>query len=119
MKFRWCTISVNNMEESIKFYKDIVGLPIDRRFASGTGAEICFLGEGETKVELISGPDYKSHGSVEGISLGFEAASLDEMIEFIKEKGIEMKGPYQPNPHIRFIYVKDPNGVIIQFSQSM
>lgn len=117
MKFRWCTISVNNMEESIKFYKDIVGLPIDRRFTSGTGSEICFLGDGETKVELID--DHKSHANAEGISLGFETASLDEMIEFIKEKGLEIEGPYQPNPHIRFIYVKDPDGVKIQFSQSI
>lgn len=117
MKFCWCTISVNNMEESIKFYKDIVGLPVDRRFTSGTGSEICFLGEGETKVELID--DHKSHANTEGISLGFETASLDGMIELIKEKGLEMEGPYQPNPHIRFIYVKDPDGVKIQFSQSM
>lgn len=26
---------------------------------------------------------------------------------------------YQPNPHVKFFYVKDPNGVAIQFVENM
>ena len=32
MKFCWCTIAVQNMEESLKFYQEIVELSISRRF---------------------------------------------------------------------------------------
>lgn len=116
MKFCWCTITVNNMEDSLKFYQEIVGLSIYRRFTGGPDTEIAFLGEGETKVELIHNPSHKASGSVEGISLGFEVKSVDEMIKFISDKGLKVdKGPYQPNPHTKFFYVKDPNGVSIQF----
>ena len=120
MSFCWCTINVNNMEDSLKFYQDIVGLSIDRKFMAGPKVEICFLGDGETKVELICDENKKVTQSVEGISLGFEVKSVDEMINFIKEKGLEVKGEiYQPNPHVKFFYVKDPNGFTIQFVENI
>ncbi|VBB05896.1 glyoxalase/bleomycin resistance protein/dihydroxybiphenyl dioxygenase [Lucifera butyrica] len=121
MKFCWCTITVQDMEDSLKFYQEIVGLSISRRFAAGPGVEISFLGDGETKVELICSSNHKvNNNNIEGISLGFEVESVDEKIKFIKEKGLEVdSGPYQPNPHIKFFYVKDPNGVSIQFVENM
>jgi lactoylglutathione lyase len=120
MKFCWCTITVNNMEESLKFYEEIVGLSLNRRFAAGPGMEIAFLGVGGTEVELIFNPNHKASGNIDGISLGFEVNSVDEKIKFIKEKGLAVdSGPYQPNPHIKFFFVKDPNGVSIQFVENM
>ena len=120
MKFCWCTITVDNMEESLKFYQEIVGLSISRRFVGGPGVEISFLGDGETKVELISEPSHKAPKDIAGVSLGFEVKSVDEKIKFIKEKGLEVdSGPYQPNPHVRFFYVKGPSGVKIQFVENM
>ena len=120
MKFCWSTIKVKNLEESLKFYQDIVGLNISKRYNAGPGKEIAFLGEGETKIELIcsEGLDEVSYG--EHIALGFEVDSLDEMISFVKEKGIDIhSGPFQPNPHVRFFYVLDPNGLKIQFVENM
>ena len=120
MGFCWCTITVDNMDDSLKFYQEIVGLSINRRFTAGAGVEISFLGEGETKVELVCNPNYKAKGKAEGISLGFEVKSVDEMIKFINEKGIEVEsGPFQPNPHIKFFHIKDPDGVSIQFVENM
>lgn len=119
MKFCWCTISVNNMDESLKFYQEIVGLPLNRRYGAGPGVEIAFLGDGETQVELIS----YGKGNVQigqDISLGFTVKSVDETIEFLKEKGIAVEsGPMQPNPHVRFFFVLDPNGVRIQFVEQI
>jgi len=119
MKFCWCTLGVKDMEESVKFYRDIVGLPVNRRFPAGPGLEIAFLGEGETKVELICGEKYPALAAA-GISLGFEVKSLDGTMQFIKEKGLEAaSGPFQPNPHIKFFYVKDPDGHSVQFVENM
>lgn len=120
MKFCWCTITVADMQESLKFYQEIVGLSINRRFVTGPGMEIAFLGDGETKIELISNPNHKAINNIEDISLGFEVESVDEMIKLIKEKGLEVhSGPFQPNPHVRFFFVKDPNGISIQFVENM
>lgn len=120
MKFCWCTITVSNMEESLRFYKEVVGLSVNRRFAAGPGVEISFLGDEETKIELIYDTTHKLGNNVQGISLGFEVESVDEMIKLIKEKGLEVDdGPFQPNPHMKFFFVKDPNGVSIQFVENI
>ncbi|WP_291632407.1 VOC family protein [Clostridium sp.] len=120
MKFCWSTLMVINLEESIKFYKEIVGLNVSRRFNAGPAVEIAFLGDGETKIELICNEAVKEVRLGEDISLGFEVNSLDEMMALVKEKGIDINsGPFQPNPHTKFFYVLDPNGLKIQFVENI
>ena len=119
MKFCWCTINVKNLEESLKFYQEIVGLSTDKRLKAGPTAEVVFLGDGETKVELIYDEANTAVNIGQDISLGFETDSLDRMIELLEEKGVQLhSGPFQPNPHTKFIFVLDPNGVKIQFCQN-
>lgn len=118
MKFCWCTISVRNMDESLKFYQEIVGLDLSRRFKAGPDTEIAFLGNGETKIELVSGKKDINIG--QDISVGFEVESVDKMISFLKEKGVGiLNGPIQPNPHVKFFYVSDPNGLKVQFVENI
>jgi len=120
MKFCWSTLRVNDLEESLNFYQEIVGLKVDRRFKAGPGSEIVFLGDGETKIELMYNEGNKNVDMGEDISLGFEVESADEMMEFVKEKGISIhSGPFQPNPHVKFFFVQDPNGLIIQFVENI
>ncbi len=53
------------------------------------------------------------------ISLGFAVDSVDEMMAFVKEKGIAIHScPFEPSPHVKFFYVLDPNGLKIQFLES-
>lgn len=118
MSFCWCTINVSNMAESLKFYQEIVGLAISRRIEAGPGAEIIFLGDGETKIELMSHPKIKDISIGKDISLGFEVESLEEKYAFIREKGIDCTEIYQPNPFVKFFFVTDPNGVKVQFVQN-
>lgn len=116
MKLSWCTIHVKDMEKSLKFYREIVGLKEKTRFKAGPEMEIVFLGEGETKIELIYDKSKKEVNIGEDISLGFKVDSLDKKMEFVKEKGIEIhSGPFQPNPNTRFFFILDPNGLKIQF----
>ena len=119
MKYCWTTIIVEDLDASIAFYRDIVGLPVNRRYNAGPDVEITFLGAGETQIELIrrsGGPAVIGDGMV----LGFAVESLDETLAFIADHGIMVEsGPFQPNDHVKFFYVLDPNGVKVQFSESM
>lgn len=116
MKFLWTTLHVKDMEDSLKFYRDIVGLPVIRSMKPNPEMEIVFLGKGETQVELISDNINGNQGTVGNISLGFDCCSLDEISKVLAENGINIhKGPYKPNPNIQFLYVLDPDGFKVQF----
>ncbi len=120
MNFCWTTIKVTNMEKSLKFYQEIVGLPLVRRVGAWPETDIAFLGEGQTMIELICSRGVNSVSFGKDISLGFETESLEDLMAFLKEKGVAIhSGPFQPNPHIKFIYVTDPDGLTIQFVQNM
>ena len=120
MHFCWTTISVKNMDRSLSFYQDIVGLKLNRRVKASEDVELAFLGEGETQVELISiaGKDLINIG--DDISLGFIVESISQLTEFLQSKGIKIhSGPFQPNPYIRFLFIQDPDGLRIQFVENV
>lgn len=118
MKFCWTTIYVKNMDESLRFYQEIVGLKLDRHNKISPEFELAFLGSGETQVELIWDKNKSDIQFGKDISLGFQAESLEEMIELLNENNIPILAkPIQPNPTIRFMYILDPNGAKIQFVQ--
>ncbi len=121
MAYLWTTISVKSMDESLIFYQEIVGLKLNRRFGAGPGMEIAFLGDGETKVELICNEKHSDIRIGQEISLGFSVESVDEKIAFLEKKRIPIhSGPFSPNPDekLRFFFIQDPNGVKIQFVEN-
>lgn len=114
MKYCWTTLHVRNMEESLHFYEGFVGLEVTSRYQPQPTLEICFLGKGETQVELIAADGDQVSGR--GISLGFVTADLEKTLKEAKERGYALLGPPDsPNPRMRFAFVEDPNGYPIQF----
>jgi lactoylglutathione lyase len=82
--------------------------------------EIAFWGTGDTQVELI----YNAKNSVvdfgKDICLGFEVESIESVTALLSSKNIPIhSGPFQPNAFIKFIYVRDPNGMKIQFVENI
>ena len=120
MKFCWVTLTVNNLEGSLKFYQEIIGLQVNRRFNAGPDLEIVFLGDGETKLELLCDKKSREVNIGQDISLGFEVESVDKTLAKLKEKGIKIhSGPFQPNPNIKFFYLLDPNGLKVQLVENI
>lgn len=114
----WCTITTEDLDKSVEFYEEMIGLSIARRFSPAPGTEIVFLKDGNGfEIELLkncrpAGP------AKEGISLGFEVKSLADMLALVKSKNIAVFGGPTKVPGCSFFFVKDPNGVSIQFVES-
>ncbi|MDR0859000.1 MAG: VOC family protein [Oscillospiraceae bacterium] len=115
MKFAHVTISVIDLDKSISFYRDIVGLPLQSRTPAGPDTEIAFLGDGGTKVELICRKGESSVFFSQDISIGFETDSVTELSALLKANGYETGEIISPNPQVAFFFISDPNAVKVQF----
>lgn len=121
MEFNFATIHVANLEASIRFYEEVIGLKVARRFPAGPNMEIAFMAEagmeegGAAEIELIcdKGAEPPIYG--EWPSLGLAVSDLDQAMEQVKKQGVEIvAGPIQPNPSTRFFFIHDPDGVNLE-----
>jgi lactoylglutathione lyase len=116
MKFCWTIINVRNMDDSLVFYRDFIGLTIQRRYSPTPGVDIVILGDGETKIELIHSENADEPSHIHELYLGFKVDSLKEITSELSRRSIQIYDePIQPTPKIRLMSVLDPNGVKIQF----
>lgn len=120
MKFLWTTIYVKNLDESIEFYSNLIGLKVIKRFIAGPNIEIAFLGndvENETLVELLADSTKSTFNYNDLASIGFAVDSIDTMLDLVKNNHIPVyNGPIE-TPSSIFFFIKDPNGFNVQFYQ--
>jgi lactoylglutathione lyase len=116
MSFCWCTINCTDLEKSVGFYTEVVGLTVARRFKAGPESEIVFLkGREGSEIELIYHKGNTAKTPKEGISIGFTFDSLDTAIENAAKKGVPVAQGPVVMPNAKFCFVKDPDGVTVQF----
>lgn len=120
MAYLWTTLKVRNLETSLYFYRNILGLSLERRFTPAPGMSIAFLSSGETKIELIETLSASEPSYGKEISLGFSVSSLKEISELLEKENIPiLDGPFSPNPAIQFLYIEDPDGLKIQLVEEL
>lgn len=109
------TINTSKLKESLSFYQNILDLHIVRDMRSKGPMNIVFLSDNSTTVciELIENAEHSYEGS--GLSIGFATQDLDKALDDLKSNGIATGPMISPNPHTRFFFISDPNGVQIQF----
>ena len=96
MTFTWTTIHVRDLDQSLAFYHDLLGLPIQERFGP-PGHEIAMLGPEEgTRLELIGGGEIPEHPPPP-----LEARAIPTR-------------PMSPNPALQFYFLEDPDGYTVQ-----
>ena len=117
--YLWTTITVQSIESSLPFYRDLLGLQLERRFMPHPGLELCFLkDENGIEIELL---EHKTGSAAvtapSNLSLGFAVKDLDAAMALCREKAIHIEsGPFE-GAGVKFFFVRDPNGVNIQFVQ--
>lgn len=50
MKYLWTTLQVSNMDQSLDFYQNIMGLTCNERHPAGPGMELAFWETGKRKL---------------------------------------------------------------------
>jgi len=110
IKVQYSTMIVKNLEESIKFYRDVLGFKEDYHVNTPDGGAITIMNsENGASIELIENKNFET-----GLySIGTDVDNLDETIMHLREKGYETTGPAIPTTVGRMTFVLDPNGVRI------
>ncbi len=113
---------VNNMDETLRFYTEVLGLRVISRKKSPRGSELAFLKvpNSEEEIEICSFPD---SGLVEVqedlVHLAFKVANLDETIKDLKLKGVPITdGPTTTSSGSRFCFIDAPDRYEIELIET-
>jgi lactoylglutathione lyase len=112
---------VNDIERTVKFYREVLGLDEVRRHKSPRGSELVFLKAPESE-ELIEICHFPSAGEVKVqpdlTHLAFEVDSLDEFARHLAKFGLKYSdGPTKSGTGTVFAFVDAPEGYEIELIQ--
>jgi lactoylglutathione lyase len=112
---------VNDLERTVKFYRDVLGLTEVKRHKSPRGAELVFLRapESEEEIEICQLP---ASGSVQVQAdlthLAFAVDSLDEFARHLAKFGLKFSdGPTATSSGSTIAFVDAPEGYEIELIQ--
>ncbi len=120
MRFLHTSITVRNIEESVRFYTDVLGLEFERRRKIPENhAEIAFVRDPQSgaRVELTYWEGKDTFDPGEQLDhLAFEVTDLDDALEAARARGVRIaKEPYQlKGGSSRIAFLLDPNDVWIE-----
>jgi lactoylglutathione lyase len=112
---------VNDLERTVQFYKDVLGLEEVRRHKSPRGSELVFLKAPESD-ELIEITYFPGSGPVQVQAdlthLAFEVDSLDEFARHLTKHGLKFSdGPTASSSGSVFAFIDAPEGYEIELIQ--
>ena len=112
---------VNDLERTVKFYRDVLGLQEVSRHKSPRGSELVFMKAPESE-ELIELCCYPASGPVQvQADLTHLAFEVDDLAAFAKElatKGVKLSdGPTTSPSGMMFAFVDAPEGYEIELMQ--
>ena len=109
---------VSDIDQTISFYQEVLGLEVVERKVSPRGSSLAFLAvpNSEALIELCSFP---MSGPVKVqedlIHLAFEVDNLDSAISVLNEKNVSITdGPTQTSSGSRFIFIDAPDGYEVE-----
>jgi lactoylglutathione lyase len=112
---------VNDLERTVKFYRDVLGLEEIKRHKSPRGSELVFLKapEGKEEIEICFFPGSESVQVQSDLThLAFEVDSLGEFARHLAEHGLKFSdGPTTSSSGTTFAFVDAPEGYEIELIQ--
>ena len=120
-KYLHTRFRVSDMDKSICFYRDILGMNVVEQKTSPRGSKLVFLKfpDMDCELELCSFPDSGNvHVPEDLVHLAFEVDDLERCIERLKVEGVLItEGPIESSNETRFIFTEDPDKYEIELIQ--
>lgn len=109
---------VSDMEQTVAFYTNVLGLEVLERKVSPRGSHLAFLKVPNSE-ELIELTSFPPSGPVrvqeDLVHLAFQVESLDDTIASLNAQGVKVTdGPTQTSSGSRFIFIDAPDGYEVE-----
>jgi lactoylglutathione lyase len=113
---------VNDIERSVKFYQEALGLTVSRRHTSPRGAQLVFLAtpNSDEEIELCQMPAGAEPVKVQSdlTHLAFEVEDLTAFADELKAKGFELSdGPTVTGSGSLIAFIDAPEGYEVELIQ--
>ncbi len=108
-------IMTDKLNETIAFYKDILGFEMGDRPAFDFPGAWLYCGP-EAVIHLIGVDEQEAKGSGCIDHVAFAAKGFHRYAAFLSEKGYKHETRLVPGGHLRQIFVRDPNEVLIELN---
>ena len=109
---------VSDMDQTIAFYHDVLGLEVLERKTSPRGSHLAFLRvpNSDELIELCSFPPSGPVKVQEDlVHLAFQVENLEETITALNEQGVKITdGPTATSSGSRFIFIDAPDGYEVE-----
>jgi lactoylglutathione lyase len=120
-KFLHTRMRVNDLERTVKFYQDALGLSVARRHTSPRGAQLAFLSvpNSEEEIELCQLPNSESvKVQPDLMHLAFEVENLEQFAAELKTKGFTLSdGPTLTGSGSVIGFIDAPEGYEVELIQ--
>ena len=112
---------VNDLERTVKFYEDALGLTVSRRHTSPRGAQLAFLAipNSDEEIELCQLPDSPSvQVQPDLMHLAFQVDNLEEFAAQLAKKGFKLSdGPTKTSGGGIIAFIDAPEGYEVELIQ--
>ena len=109
---------VSDMDQTIAFYTEVLGLEVLERKTSPRGSHLVFLRvpNSDELIELCSfPPSGPVHVQEDLVHLAFQVENLDDTIASLNKKGVRVTdGPTNTSSGSRFIFIDAPDGYEVE-----
>src|SRR4051812_48641844 len=109
---------VNDLERSVKFYEQALGLKVDRRHTSPRGAQLAFLKTpgSEEEIELCYFPTSESVSvQPDLMHLAFQVDDLNAFTSELEKKGFKLSdGPTKTGSGSTIAFIDAPEGYEVE-----
>jgi methylmalonyl-CoA/ethylmalonyl-CoA epimerase len=124
-KINHIAIAVSDVEESLVFWRDAMGLEVDHmEDVPSQKAQVVFIPVGDSEVELVK-PTSPDTGVAKFINekgggmhhLCFEVDDIDGMLAQLRDKGVRLINEIAlelPGRKMAFVHPKSTNGVLVE-----
>lgn len=116
-----------DMDRSLAFYRDLLGLRLHLRKTMGNGTEVAFLDSGNGMLEIFAppggaGPASDLAAATSGVlHITFLVDNVDESFAKLEAAGVAIKE--RPRPAVnsevldRVAFLRDPDGIIVEIAE--